>query len=257
VLLRAPIPEAHRDWNRRWGAPRGRPWRLVAPRRWRHLPGLAGASGYFAFQPNSDTRAAEYPWAFESLALAPGMRVLEIGGSMSGFQFVLDRSGCEVVNVDPGRGWAVPPSRHGVLNRRFGTRVRLVSDVLERADLPDASFDRAVSISTLEHVPEAHIPGILAHVRRLLRPGGLLVASVDLFLDLRPFTDKAENRWGRNVSMRALVEASGLEPVRLEPSELHGYPEFDAARILARRREFVVGRSWPVMVQTVVLRRPA
>jgi hypothetical protein len=30
------------------------------------------------------------------------MRVLEIGGGLSGFQFVIDQSGCEIVNVETG-----------------------------------------------------------------------------------------------------------------------------------------------------------
>lgn len=232
----------------------------MIPRRLRHLPVAANLAGPFAFQANSQTRVHEYPWAFHALALEPGMRVLEIGGSNSGFQFVLDRVGCEVVNVDPGeqargRGWPVTPAFLTVLNRRFGTRVELRNCFLDQTDLPDASFDRVVSISTIEHVPEPDIKNILTHAGRLLRPGGLLVLTVDLFLDIAPFADATQNEWGTNISMKWLIEESKLTPIAFEPRELCGYPEFDPAQVLAHRHDYLIGRSYPVMIQSVVLRK--
>jgi len=105
VLLRRDVPASYEPWNRRWGAPHGHPvGRAILPHKLRSLPGAAQLIGPFGFQPNSDTRRLEYPWAFEALELAPGMRVVEVGGSNSGFQFVLDQAGCSVVNVDPSAG---------------------------------------------------------------------------------------------------------------------------------------------------------
>src|SRR6476661_568193 len=114
MLARSKWPLRYHLFNWRWGAPSGRMVRKFVPREQRATRWGATLVGCFAFQGNNTTRAFEYPWAFEALNVRPGLRVLEIGGSLSGFQFVLDRCGCEVVDVDPGdefhaSGWAVIP----------------------------------------------------------------------------------------------------------------------------------------------------
>ena len=132
------MPVLHREWNRKHAAPFGRTlyrWtrdmpvgvRLIDATIFKAVPSLRGP---FAFQPNNATREAEYPWAFYATPIAPGLKVLEIGGGLSGFQFVLDRAGCQVVNVDPGmeahgRGWPVDAQSIADLNRMFGTSVEL------------------------------------------------------------------------------------------------------------------------------------
>ncbi len=45
--------------------------------------------------------------------------------------------------------------------------------------LDDEAFDFASSTSTLEHVPRAEIPPLLAECRRLLRPGGVITLLID------------------------------------------------------------------------------
>lgn len=265
MLARRSWSTRYAEWNKRWGAPFGRPTRALVqklvPRRFRSHRWCIPLSGYFAFQPNNDTRAVEYPWAFEALQVQPGMTVLDIGGSLAGLQFVLDKVGCTVTNVDPGEeargvGWPVRPETFDKLNRAFGTHVTLKNCFLEEARLPSESFDRVVSISVLEHIPEADLTTLLAEVRRLLKPGGRFVATLDLFLDVHPFVDKERNAYGHNVSARWLVETSGLELVHGEPSELYGYDRFEPERILKRGEEFFIGLYYPVMAQTLVLRKP-
>ena len=56
---------------------------------------------------------------------------------------------------------------------------RLNEDV--RLPAADASFDAVYCISVIEHVPA--FEGLLAEVRRVLKPGGLAVLTIDL--DLR------------------------------------------------------------------------
>ncbi len=261
MLLKSEIPPEWETWNRRFAAPFGRGRWL--PLSVRTLPVIARWCGPFSFQPNNDTRRAEYPWAWEAARLEPGMRVVEIGGAYSGFQFVLAQGGCEVINVDPGlrargRGWPVASDRIDLLNRRFGTRVTLKNCVLEEAGIEPATCDRVFSISTIEHIPEGDIAPLMREVARILRPGGLFVATVDLFLDLIPFTNAAENRYGRNISVKNLLAASGLELVTGHPSELHGFDEFDPHRVRRRieERELLVGARYPALVQALVLRKP-
>jgi len=261
MLLRRGLPRQYEVWNRRWGAPFGHRIRSRIPSALCIWPGLAQLVGPFAFQPNNITREYEFPWAFFAADLRPGMQVLEIGGSNAGLQFVIARSGCKVVNVDPGQrarghGWPVTREFHARLNRRFGADVDLRPCFIEEADLPAESFDRALAVSTLEHIPEDEIPEIAAQLRRVLKPGGLVILSVDLFLGLAPFSERSHNEWGSNISLSALIEGSGLELVHGRREELCGHPEFDPAAILelARRGELVVG-SFEAAVQTLVLRR--
>lgn len=265
MIARRELPPEHLAWNARWGAPFGRPLHrrartggLLDRTLLSWAPSLRGP---FGFQPNNTTREAEYPWAFHATPIAPGMRVLEIGGGLSGFQFVLDRSGCDVVNVDPGmeargRGWPCDAASMERLNRAFGTHVTLHNCFLDAAPLADGSFDRVFSISVIEHIPAAELPALMRRAHALLKPGGSFVITLDLFLDLAPFTPRASNEFGANVSVRALAEAVPFELAHGDRSELLGYPEFDASAILARRDSLLVGAYHPVVAQLVVLRKP-
>jgi SAM-dependent methyltransferase len=50
-------------------------------------------------------------------------------------------------------------------------------DLLE-LDLPDASFDAAVALYSMSHLPRSQHVRMFGNVRRWLRPGGLFVASL-------------------------------------------------------------------------------
>ncbi len=213
----------------------------------------------FAFQGNNATRVFEYPWAFHATPLEPGMKAVDIGGSLAGFQFVLARNGVQVINVDPGEmatglGWQVGESALARLNKAFGTNVELRPCFLQDAGLPATSFDRVFSISTIEHIPQSELPGLLDEIRRVLVPGGCFVATVDLFLDLAPFTNKTSNQFGTNVDIRWLADESRMTLISGSPAELYGFPEFDAARIAARASEFCRGES-TALAQAFVLQK--
>ncbi len=260
MLARVEMPPSFRQWNRKRGAPYGFRWVNHIPRRYWTWPFVAKMVGCFAFQENNSTRRCEFPWVFEALDIFPGASVLEIGGGLSGLQFVLSRCGCEVTNVDPGMaangvGWPVDQESVNLLNRRFRTRVRLKNCFIQDAGLEDESFDRAFSVSAIEHIPPDDILTILEHVRRGLKPGGLFVLTVDLFLDLKPFTTLETNKYGRNVSIRWLVENSGLELAAGRPEELYGFDSFSPERILEGLPQFFVGSGWPTLAQKLVLRK--
>jgi SAM-dependent methyltransferase len=260
MLAPANYPLRYHWFNLKWGAPSGRLIRGVLSRERRTAPWRARLVGCFGFQGNNSTRAFEYPWAFEAIGPSAGLRVLEIGGSLSGFQFALDRAGCEVVNVDPGDPfytglWPATPANVALLNGLFKTNVTLKQCFLADAAFPDASFDRVVSISVFEHIPEEALTGILRETFRILKPGGLLILSIDLFLNVQPFEDRVANEYGHNVSVKWLVEKSGMEIVHGKPAELFGYPDFNWKVISANRNRYLTG-NYPSMVQTVVLRKP-
>jgi SAM-dependent methyltransferase len=256
------LPERYVAWNRQFGSPRGfrtaNSLKTLLLRRLRLL-NLVYRWDPFAFQTNSSTRAFEYPWAFEALSPAR-QRCLEIGGAVSGLQFVLSRAGCHVVNVDPGQ-----PELFGEwndkdfakLNGRFGTTVELRLTTIDKANLQHSSFDSAYSISVLEHLPPSSIPIIMSHVWRCLKPGGRFILTVDLFLDLAPFTRRIHNQWGTNINLKHLVEEVPFELEHGNRAELCGFPEFSPENIMLNRESYLVGSAYPVLAQCLVLRKPS
>ena len=251
------IPPAYLRWNRRHGAPRGRPGRRLdvltpstAWTRWR---------GPFAWQGNNGTRAWEYPWAFhQTAARGRALRVVEVGGGLSGLQWVLARAGHRVINIDPGPsarglGWELDPARHALLSRAFGASVELRVTTLGEAALPDASVDVLLAVSALEHFAPEDIDDFAAHARRVLAPGGVAVLTADLFLDVEPFTSAPSNAYGRNVDIRAFLDDAGLVLAQGDRAELHGFPQFSADAIQCRLSRYFVG-DYPALAQCIVAR---
>jgi 2-polyprenyl-3-methyl-5-hydroxy-6-metoxy-1,4-benzoquinol methylase len=258
MIAKRELPEAFKAWNRRQGAPVGKRrekrellQKLVSKEtflRWK---------GPFSLQTNNTIRQFEYPWAWYATDLKPGMKVLEIGGGLSGFQFALSAAGLDVVNVDPGMselGWSYEGFHFDELNRLFETNVRFVSKRIEEASLGEGSMDRIFCLSVLEHLDQASAVSILRHCGKLLAPGGRIVITLDLFLNLAPFTRRSENQYGRNLNVRALIEESGLELSQGTKAELYGFPEFTSEGILASLEDYFVG-TYPALSQCIVLQR--
>ena len=87
-------------------------------------------------------------------------------------------------------------------------------------------FSAVLCISTIEHLSEQDIASTLTAAKEVLAPGGLLVLTVDLFLNLEPFCERKTNQWGSNASIAWIEELVGYEMVVGDRSELYGYPEF-------------------------------
>jgi SAM-dependent methyltransferase len=259
MLAQAALPERYRQWNERHGAPFGRP---VPKRRlldyFQRPKSREQLQGPFSIQINNTTREFEYPWAFESAQLKPGMRVVELGGGLSGFQFVLDQSGCYVVNVDPGmeaagRGWPCDSASMERLNRLFGTHVELRNTTIENANLGNNSADCVFSISVIEHLTDPEIANAMKYVHCCLKPGGLFILTIDLFLNLHPFCSRLSNEFGRNQNIRWMIELENWEIVNGTRAQLFGFESFSADAILSNLEKYLIGRYYPVMVQCLVL----
>jgi SAM-dependent methyltransferase len=264
VIGRRALPDKFADFNTRWGVPYGLPAASGVGLGRRHTSPRA-EFGPFAFQSHSGTRVFEYPWVFFAADTSPGCRVLDVGGCVGGMQFVFALEGCEVVNVDPFEEnsggwpttpWPVGPDLHERLNETFGTNVELVQKRIQDSGLVEGSFDRVVCVSVIEHLDQPDAEDLVEFAGRLLVPGGLLVATVDLFLDLKPFGVLSRNGFGTNVDVAAIVAASGLELVAGDRRELFGYPEFDLDGMVARLDELLVSPTYPVASQAIVLRKP-
>ena len=261
MLARRHLPEKYAQWNHAWGVPYGRRWPSAVSR----IKQLGDRQlvqrlrGPFAFQDNSSTRAYEFPWAYDQLSGLGHSRIVEIGGALSGLQFVLAKDGHEVHNVDPffdygsGKYDVDPVAEHASLNRTFGTNAILHKSTLPEADL-SGNFNAAVCVSTLEHLPPESIEATLKTVKELLVPGGLVVLTLDLFLNLAPFCSRTSNTWGTNSSVAWIEDLLGYEMVAGNRAELYGYDEFSTDDILSRMEEFAINVGYPQMAQLVTFR---
>jgi SAM-dependent methyltransferase len=245
MIGRRKLPPDFVEWNARWRAPFGRDFPIKWFNSWRFAQRYRGP---FAHQTNSQTRRFEYPWAFHTIErIGRNLDIVDIGGGLSGLQFVLAAAGHRVVNVDPGAHdgsiWGFTPESHASLARVFKAPVRLLPVTLAEASLPDQSADVVMSISVLEHLERQELMRTAREIRRVLRPDGKVVLTIDLFLNLAPFSEREEGKWGRNVNVREFLEIAGLELVSGHRSELFGFEKFRPEAILAAEKRYLVSKS--------------
>jgi SAM-dependent methyltransferase len=254
------LPAEYAAWNKRWGAPFGFPFaQELLQQTNTSLEIAARLAGPFAFQANNSTREFEYPWAYHQIDHSAPRDIIDVGGGVTGMQFVLSLLGHRVHTVDPGLasaayGWGSRSFRHQDLNAAFGTSVGVYACHLEEADLPQRAFDYVVCISTIEHAPTPAVISLIDTSLQTLKPGGRLVATVDLFLNLTPFTTRQENEWGTNIDLGAVLKQvrSPFQMVLGRPEELYGFPEFSPARVLENLEKYYVG-IYPCLSQCFVL----
>ncbi|MCH8945630.1 MAG: class I SAM-dependent methyltransferase [Nanoarchaeota archaeon] len=234
------LPEKFVKWNKKWGAPYEK---------------------MFSYQANNNSRYFEYPWAFYAVKLKKGMNVLDFGGGLCGFQFMLSKCGVTVHNLDPGiksKGSVDRPVNEdsiNKLNKKFKTKVKLYNDFIDKANLPSNFYNIVYSISVFEHLQKNELKIVMKNVGRILKPGGFLVITLDLFPNIYPFTSKKTNRYGRNMSVKNMIELSGLKFIYGKKSELFGFKQFNAENILKNLGKYIMGNNFPVLIQTVILKK--
>jgi len=98
-------------------------------------------------------------------------KLLEIGSYMGIFANEIRNSGWDITCLEPFRA-AVKYSRE-----KF--KLNVIEGVLPQPSLADGSFDAAMLVHVIEHMPD---PGQnVAEIRRLLKPGGMLVVETPRF----------------------------------------------------------------------------
>ena len=117
---------------------------------------------------------------YERLALAPGMRVLDLGAGFGRHAFETARRGAHVVAVDLAHGELLA-TRDTFAAMYLDNDLPDVATSVARADgrrLPfgDGTFGRIIASEVLEHVADAL--GVMAELFRVLKPGGRLAATV-------------------------------------------------------------------------------
>jgi SAM-dependent methyltransferase len=254
------IPDKYANWNRDHHAPWGRRGKRLIKMFGPRNRAVAGYLGPYSWQKNNSLRVFEYPWAYEQLrGIGAGLSVIDVGAGLAGFQFSLGQAGYAVHAVDPGmaakgRGWDLDPEQHAFLTEVYNAPVTLHPTTLAGAGLRDRSIDALVSISTIEHFAEEDLAEFASEARRVLRPGGHIVLTIDLFLDVAPFTSRARNEYGANFDVKHLLDQVGATLVKGEPTALVGFEDFDPDRVQSNLSQYLIGSTYPALSQCLVAR---
>jgi cyclopropane-fatty-acyl-phospholipid synthase len=108
------------------------------------------------------------------LMLCPGDRFLDIGaGWGSLLLWAAERYGVQATGI------TLSKNQHAHVNRLIAERGlagRVRMELLDYRGLPEHEpYDKIASVGMFEHVGRARLPAYFAKIRRLLRPGGLLL----------------------------------------------------------------------------------
>ena len=128
------------------------------------------------------TRQWEWPWAVRQALNNMGdsrtskdIKVLDIGSGFRPFTLWLRDLGFDVTAVD-NLSWDTKEDLAGMFSERDINFVNA-----DATDLPfaDASFDYSFCISVIEHCEMGVIEQIISEGRRVTKPGGLFIVTVD------------------------------------------------------------------------------
>jgi SAM-dependent methyltransferase len=149
-----------------------------------------------------------FRWIFDLLRLEPGEAILEVGcGEGTLWRRNADRilPGCRLLLTDSSDGML---SAARVTLLEMPVAMQFARMDAQSLDVPAAAVDVVVANHMLYHVPDR--ARAIAEFRRVLRPGGRLVAATNGRGHLRPIYDIAE-RFVPGVSLDPFADAFGLE----------------------------------------------
>ena len=140
------------------------------------------------------SRQWEYPWAIESSGLVgpgenavegiEGIKALDVGCGHAPFLIYLGQMGCQAYGSDPGGRKGKEDKIDGlwgIFNPCFGWPwvKELRQEGMQEMSWEDDYFDIVYCISVIEHLPVKMVKAGMKEMKRVLKPEGLLVISVD------------------------------------------------------------------------------
>ena len=163
------------------------------------------------------SRRAEYPFVARTLAgLAPS-RILDAGAGVTFLPLFLSRLGHCVDCLDSDGGY---PARMGAVLGQLGEthRVRYFEgDLAGSFELSGSPYDVVLSVSVIEHLDPQVRERAVQGLCRLLRPGGLLILTLDVSLSDRG-GGLSDHEVGRLGDLLGQLAATELSPVGRPPS---------------------------------------
>jgi SAM-dependent methyltransferase len=198
-------------------------------------------------------------WIIQSLGDVQGKRLIDAGAGTGVLQWYLAQEGAEVLSVDRGSRRDLPlrfrrrfnvqglrpqdlapasqvlrqrvrqPGGFPALGRdllglpgaaRVSGRVILYNqDLKTLADVPDAAVDGVAAVSALEHNTPESLPLVVKELMRVLKPGGLLLATLGAARDQDWFHEPSHGWNYTDATLRRLFD--------LSPQALSNYGRYD------------------------------
>lgn len=186
------------------------------------------------------TRGWEYPWALEQLSgLEKDSKILDCGCGVSFFPLELFYRGFDVTGLDRfldesamsfvfgrysggiynkvlrrGPVWGIPKR----VRTKLAGKVKYVNGAMDNISLPDNTFDAVTCLSVMEHIvletgdnPAYHFR-CLNEMKRVLKPGGLLILTYDIVLeDSKRFWAGREGWGSRGWHYLTDIEYTGMQ----------------------------------------------
>jgi SAM-dependent methyltransferase len=120
--------------------------------------------------PNRYSVIERFNHGYAARGARAGAKTLEIGAGLG-----------EHLEFEPHRNedyWAVELREEmaEAIKRKYPRVQTIVGDCQQRLPVEDASFDRALAIHVLEHLPD--LPSAISELRRVLKPDGRLIAVI-------------------------------------------------------------------------------
>lgn len=124
-------------------------------------------------------RKLEYAFALSNLPPGNQLRLLDVGSGVTILPHVLARMGHQVDALDPAEDWPLRKSEIAHLyNAFYECDVHYINDFIYTLETEE-TYDSIISISVLEHLPEAELKETIQKIFWLLRPGGTLIMTLD------------------------------------------------------------------------------